>query len=313
MEYIIECPICGEEYARNEHIPLVLSCGHSICKACAQNLQKTFGEIACPLDKKVDSRRITEISYCFTILDLIERVIPLENKLKFLKLTQEQKNKLISEKGKEKIESLDTLIVKNQQKIFEVSDLRDKAIEEIYELFDRVKETLDNRQDEMIEQVKNHTKDTLKLLQIHLDDLVQLRKELQKKIDESLADDAFFDELQKPQNDELVQFNFKIKISDEFGELEKAVKCFGKVHLLSLDFPYECRHYVGITYWVIPQCCKEYYCCNICHDLKENHKWVYAETMVCMKCEEIQQYRKLPNACSFCDYFHKPINLKNLV
>ena len=78
MEYIIECPICGEEYARNEHIPLVLSCGHSICKACAGNLQAKFGEIACPLDKKVDLRKINEITYCYTILDLIEKVIPLE-------------------------------------------------------------------------------------------------------------------------------------------------------------------------------------------------------------------------------------------
>lgn len=313
MEYIIECPICGEEYARNEHIPLVLSCGHSICKNCAQDLQKKFGEIACPLDKKLDSRNINEITYCFTILDLIERVIPLEKKLQFMKMSQEQKNKLIFDKGKEKIESLDTIIFKNQQKIFEVSDLRDKAIEEIYELFDKVKDLLEARQKELIEQVKSHTKDTLKLLQISLAELTDLKSQLQKKLSEKKeADEEIFDELQKNHSEELVQFNFKLKIADNIDNLEQEIKKFGKVHLLSLDFPYECRHYVGITYWIIPQCCREYYCCNICHDLKENHKWVYAETMVCMNCDTEQQYRKLPNTCNTCSHFHKPISLKNL-
>lgn len=309
MEYIIECPICGEEYARNEHIPLVLSCGHSICKVCAASLQLNFGEIACPLDKKVDLRKINEITYCYTILDLIERVIPLENKLKFLKMSPAEQKKVIQEKVKEKVSSLENAMQAHQKKIFEISDLRDKAIEDIYELFDKVKDALEERQKVLVNEVKAHTKDTLKVLQLALDEMKEYKSRLEKQSAESGNED-FFEELQKSPVGDVVKFNYKIKISDEWKELEKQLEGFGKVHLISLDFPYECRHYTGITYWVIPQCCKQYYCCNICHDLKEKHKWVFAETMVCMKCEFSQPYRKLPNCCSFCNHFHMPINLK---
>lgn len=309
MEYIIECPICGEEYARNEHIPLVLSCGHSICKLCAGNLQASFGEIACPLDKKVDLRKINEITYCYTILDLIEKVIPLEKKLKFLKMSPAEQQKVIQEKVKEKISSLENAMQAHQKKIYEVSDLRDKAIEEVYELFDNVKEAFEQRQKELISEVKALTKDTLKILQLALDEMKEYKIKLEKQVGEN-GNEEFFEELQKSPVGDLVKFNYKIKISEESKELEKILKDFVKVHLISMDFPYECRHYTGITYWVIPQCCKEYYCCNMCHDLKENHKWVFAETMICMKCESFQPYRKLPNYCSVCSHFHMPINPK---
>ena len=59
MEQMIECPVCLDKFDKFQRLPLVLICGHTVCKLCTLDLvNRVSGEITCPLDRKPDSRKI---------------------------------------------------------------------------------------------------------------------------------------------------------------------------------------------------------------------------------------------------------------
>lgn len=68
----MECPVCQENYDRGEHQPLVLLCGHSLCKLCAREIKTRNDTISCPIDRQIDRRPLNEISISYHILELIE-------------------------------------------------------------------------------------------------------------------------------------------------------------------------------------------------------------------------------------------------
>ena len=46
----LECVVCMEQFDLEERRPLVLPCGHSVCKACCIKLLENK-EITCPIDR----------------------------------------------------------------------------------------------------------------------------------------------------------------------------------------------------------------------------------------------------------------------
>lgn len=81
MESLIECPICSEIFDFNIHLPLVLLCGHTLCRACTLRLSINKN-LECPFDRKQDIRDISQISHSYHILQLIEQIIKTETSLK---------------------------------------------------------------------------------------------------------------------------------------------------------------------------------------------------------------------------------------
>ena len=59
MEDFLTCPVCFEYYEEKLHKPLVLACGHSLCRPCAVKISKD--SLVCPLDRVVDLREIGAI------------------------------------------------------------------------------------------------------------------------------------------------------------------------------------------------------------------------------------------------------------
>jgi hypothetical protein len=85
MESLIECPICSELYDSNLHLPLVLLCGHTLCKACTLKL-KMKNNLECPFDRKPETREFSQISHSYHILQLIEYMVKTDKQ--FTKLSQ---------------------------------------------------------------------------------------------------------------------------------------------------------------------------------------------------------------------------------
>ena len=47
----LECDICSENFTDDRHRPLILPCGHTICKSCCENLERKL-PIRCPHDRR---------------------------------------------------------------------------------------------------------------------------------------------------------------------------------------------------------------------------------------------------------------------
>ena len=51
---VISCQICNELfYSHQEKIPIVLNCGHTLCKHCLDNILKK-GREKCPIDNQTE-------------------------------------------------------------------------------------------------------------------------------------------------------------------------------------------------------------------------------------------------------------------
>ena len=109
---------------------------------------------------------------------------------------------------------------------------------------------------------------------------------------------------------EVPQTEFRFRYVRNDKGIGEALREFGKVDFLFSKVPYECEHFLNISYWMLPPCCGKHYCCNKCHDKREVHTWQYADKMVCMYCSREQSYRKLPNNCECCGEEHKASSAK---
>lgn len=72
MEIELVCPICLEDFDLENFIPLILVCGHTLCKNCLQSML-TRSSIECPQDRRRDMRRFEDIPTNFLIADLIAK------------------------------------------------------------------------------------------------------------------------------------------------------------------------------------------------------------------------------------------------
>ena len=81
---LLECPICFEEYVKNdksEKAPKILDCGHTFCCECIKKLLKKYNnQIICPIDRIKINEAYERIPFNRLIFDLIYKRQP---KIKF--------------------------------------------------------------------------------------------------------------------------------------------------------------------------------------------------------------------------------------
>ena len=85
MDQVLKCPSCSEQYDRTTRLPLVLICGHTLCKECAQVSR------VCPIDQKEDPRSLPQISHSYHLLDLVEQISSMHQTIKYLQLNPQQR------------------------------------------------------------------------------------------------------------------------------------------------------------------------------------------------------------------------------
>ena len=51
LEAILECPVCMQEFDEDEKKPLVIPCGHTLCKFCVSTMVEE-GMLKCPFCRK---------------------------------------------------------------------------------------------------------------------------------------------------------------------------------------------------------------------------------------------------------------------
>jgi hypothetical protein len=73
VEDVLTCNICFERYDEDARVPLILKCGHTVCKECAKQLACEFLDKKCPFDKTyLDYRNVDTLKKNFSVLDLLE-------------------------------------------------------------------------------------------------------------------------------------------------------------------------------------------------------------------------------------------------
>ena len=78
-ENIYKCPNCNQNYSiDNNKIPLILPCGHIICKKCLIEISNINQFISCPIDTKIFTQEI----YTFKIFQPFLQKIQKKNELK---------------------------------------------------------------------------------------------------------------------------------------------------------------------------------------------------------------------------------------
>lgn len=311
MEGILECPVCVDQFDRTNRLPLVLLCGHTLCKRCATNLIQNSGRIICPLDRKLDNRPLLQISHSFHILELIERISDMSQTLKYLKLDPNERLVAIRKQANENLEKCKDHIEQIDSRIVDISHTKESILGNINSTFTLLKEALEERESNLKTEVTAIASEKIE----KFEEVKSVTQELFDKtniIYETLMstnpDDVKNEDL-KPINQlpELPIVDLKLKFSCDAISAQNFIKNLGKVGKWSVAAPIECDNYTNVTYWMVPSCCSQYYCCNKCHDRKESHSWVYANRMVCMYCEKEQDYRKLPNHCEYCNQHHRGV------
>jgi DNA repair exonuclease SbcCD ATPase subunit len=142
----IECPVCQEKYNRKAHLPLVLKCGHSVCKGCAQSIYRAKGKVECPLERTVDDRSPDDISTSYQILELIDMVAEMESQIRHLKLTPEERSAELLRNAEEGVKNAEESLTKIREAIDTVNGKKTEVLQEINESFDKLQKALEDRQ-----------------------------------------------------------------------------------------------------------------------------------------------------------------------
>lgn len=72
MEDYLTCNVCVELFDNKEHLPLILSCGHSLCKCCISSIRQAQGFIMCPIDRSPESKPIESLITNLALLQLVD-------------------------------------------------------------------------------------------------------------------------------------------------------------------------------------------------------------------------------------------------
>lgn len=68
----LECPICSFLFNSNEEKPLLLPCGHTVCRKCIKKEFSALGRTKCPFDRQEYSANINSFSVVFSLISLAE-------------------------------------------------------------------------------------------------------------------------------------------------------------------------------------------------------------------------------------------------
>lgn len=317
MQTSVQCPICAECYNKSINSPLVLQCGHTVCKQCVRALFNHERQVICPVDRKKDTRNLENIPPSLQILELVEYITKMQDEIEYLKLSPEEKELRRKRRFAERKLAYEEAIAKARSNIEQVRQNREAVVQTLRSHFQEMGQVLQTRQQELELQIQTAAEK-------HLEGYVALRAQAQERLEsiESLIEEIdgtnpmAVEAIDIPRVRDLEEdvptqefhLSFFCKEDEAFALIREVGKV-AKAH--QIQVPYECDNFTNVTYWMIPPCCYQYYCCNKCHDKKEKHSWQYANRMVCMYCEYDQSYRKLPNVCENCGAQHKGVSSKH--
>jgi hypothetical protein len=265
----------------------------------------------CPLDRKIDPRPLNQISSSYTILELIEHVSAMNNKLKFLALTPTERANIINQEANEKLEMIDSSTQKLEERINEVETIKKDINGEIDTAFGKIIYAVKERQNALKNEVNALVDENVERYSMILGEMVEIKHRVEEKLEE-LNENSQNVVYELPAYvPDVPEQSLKLKFVEDSDKLLSLIRHYGRVRNMTTSVPFNCDHFTNITYWMVPPCCYQYYCCNKCHDKKESHNWTYANRMVCMFCEKEQDYRKLPNQCEFCSAKHTGVISRN--
>mmetsp|Transcript_9815 Transcript_9815/g.19325 ORF Transcript_9815/g.19325 Transcript_9815/m.19325 type:complete len:318 (-) Transcript_9815:203-1156(-) len=72
MEEYLTCAVSLELFDSKERLPLILTCGHSLCKSCIQNIRQAQGFIMCPIDRTTENKPIESLITNLALLQLVD-------------------------------------------------------------------------------------------------------------------------------------------------------------------------------------------------------------------------------------------------
>lgn len=314
METIVECMICSEHYDSSQHLPLVLTCGHTICSSCAEQLISRKTYITCPIDRINDERPIKKISHSYHILELVEQISSMSQKIKLLKLSPQERLETMKQQVKDNLQNYNDRLEQVAEKIREVKLKQEGVLQEIEEDFGLAFEILQQRKKQLESEVNEVAGNYLQEYKL-IEEETQKAKEHAEKELKALEETHDVQEMTvSPVTNlsSLPEAEVRFKLIFDKENTVKFLGSLGKIGNWRQKVPFECDNFKNVTYWMVPPCCYKYYCCNKCHDAKESHPWSYANRMVCMVCEKEQDYRKLPNSCEKCDTYHRGVVSKSV-
>jgi len=274
-------------------------------------------QVICPVDRKKDSRSLESIPPSLQILELVEYITKMQDEIEYLKLSPEEKEQRRKRRFAERKLAFEDAIGRARSHVEEINQNRDAVLQTMRGHFQEMAQALGTRQQELETQIQVATEK-------HLEGYVALRTQAQARLESvqglieeidgtnPIAVDAIDIPRVRDLEEDVPTQEFHLSFickEDEVLSLIKEVGKVAKAH--QIQVPYECDNFTNVTYWMIPPCCYQYYCCNKCHDKKEKHSWQYANRMVCMYCDYDQSYRKLPNVCENCGVQHKGVSSKH--
>ena len=292
----LECPICTIPYNRHQHAPLILLCGHTLCKSCVNKLFHPARNIICPLDRKVDNRKFAHIPQSLLVIEMIDTITRMKEQIDFLKLMPEEKRVRKAERLQAAASECTEFITQLDAQIEESKSKVASTTSKIRETFTRLNGLLESRRQTLEEEAT-------RLHEEQMERYVTMVENFEKQC--AVQDDTECQATVALQDVPPLEFKYTYVKNDK--AVSEALRDLGKVDMMLNKVPYECEHFVNITYWMLPPCCGRHYCCNKCHDKRETHSWQYADKMICMFCSREQPYRKLPNSCEYCGEEHKGV------
>ena len=245
----IECPVCKESFNRSNRMPLVLLCGHTICKKCTHDLIEIKKAITCPLDRKLDTRKIDQISFSYTILELIDHVSSMKAKIEFLTLTPEERIKSIRSQAEEKLRTMTENIEKLDARINGVESMKKNILIEIESAFDKISSAIDERKEILKIEVDQLTEESLERYYEIIESTRELKKQAESQLLEinELSQNSAY-ELSSSNVPEIPEQNLKLKFTEDSDKLLSAIKHYGRVRNMTTSVPYNCDHFTNITY-----------------------------------------------------------------
>lgn len=73
VESLAFCSICFESYDQEEHVPLLLQCGHTFCMTCLTFISEPM---SCPICRQHDHRPISELSKNILVYQIQAQLLP---------------------------------------------------------------------------------------------------------------------------------------------------------------------------------------------------------------------------------------------
>jgi hypothetical protein len=139
MQSSIKCPVCSEVFDRDQHLPLIIQCGHTVCKVCCTGIQRKSRAVVCPLDRKADRRDIEAIPFSLQILELIRHISAMQQTIDDLTIDKSAQGK---PRAEEFLKHAQEVVEEIVQATVEIMDDGNSGRQQVHSAFSRLQTIL---------------------------------------------------------------------------------------------------------------------------------------------------------------------------